>query len=50
MLMNAGMNVAESAARRMSQAHAKDSPAPAAAPLIAAMTGLSSARIARMFG
>ena len=50
MLTNAGTNAAASEAIRMSQAHASESPAPAAAPLTAAMTGFSSARIARMFG
>src|SRR5207253_10519592 len=49
MLMNAGMNVAASAAIRMSHAHANESPAPAAAPLTAAITGFSSARIASTF-
>ena len=50
MLTNAGTNVAESAATRTSQAQASDKPAPAAAPFTAAITGFSSARIARMFG
>ncbi len=48
--MNAGTKLAESAAIRMSQAQANDSPAPAAAPLTAAMTGFSRARIASTFG
>ena len=48
--MNAGTKVADSAAIRMSHAHASDRPAPAAAPLTEAITGLSSARIARTFG
>ena len=50
MLMNAGTKLAESAAIRRSQAQANESPAPAATPLTAAITGFSSARIARMFG
>ena len=50
MLMNAGTNVAESAAIRRSHAHASDRPAPAQGPFTAAITGFSSARIARMFG
>ena len=50
MLMNAGTKVAVSAATRMSQAQASESPAPAAAPFTAAITGFSSARIARTFG
>ena len=37
-------------ATRMSQAQAKDRPAPAAAPLTAAMTGFSSERTSRTFG
>jgi hypothetical protein len=49
-LMNAGTKLAASDASRMSQAHAKESPAPAAAPLTAAITGFSSERMARMFG
>ena len=48
--MNAGTKLAASDARRMSQAQANESPAPAAAPLTAAITGFSSARMARMFG
>ena len=44
--MNAGTKLAASDAIRMSQARASDSPAPAAGPLTAAMTGFSSARIA----
>ena len=43
--MNPGTNAAVSAAIRMSQAQASESPAPAAAPLTAAITGFSSARI-----
>ena len=50
MLMNAGTKLAESDAIRMSQAHAIESPAPAAGPLTAAITGFSSARIASTFG
>ena len=48
--MKPGTNAAVSAAMRMSHTHASDRPAPAAAPLIAAITGFSSARIARTFG
>jgi hypothetical protein len=48
--MNAGTKLAESAASRKSQAQASERPAPAAGPFTAAMTGFSSARIARMFG
>ena len=44
--MNAGTKLAERAAMRTSQASASDIPAPAAAPLTAAITGFSSARIA----
>ena len=50
MLTKAGTKLAESAAMRRSQAQAKDIPAPAAGPLTAAITGFSSARIARTFG
>ena len=50
MFTNAGTKTAASAAMRMSHAHANDIPAPAAAPFTAAITGFSSARIARMFG
>ena len=50
MLMNAGTKVAESAAMRRSHAHASERPAPAAAPLTAAITGFSRARIARHIG
>ena len=50
MLTKAGTKLAESAAIRMSHAQAKDIPAPAAGPLTAAITGFSSARIARTFG
>ena len=42
--MNAGTKLAERAAMRMSQASASDMPAPAAAPLTAAITGFCSAR------
>ena len=48
--MNPGTKVATSAAIRMSQAAASESPAPAHGPLTAAITGFSSARIRRMFG
>src|SRR3990170_590769 len=48
--MNPGKTAASSDAIRTSHAHASERPAPAHAPLIAAMTGFSSARIARMFG
>ena len=48
--MKAGTKVALCAASRRSQAHANESPAPAAGPLTAASTGFSSARRARMFG
>ena len=48
--MKAGTKVAASEAMRMSHAQATDSPAPAAAPLTAAITGFSSARIASTFG
>ncbi len=44
--MNAGTKVDPSPATRMSQAHASESPAPAAGPFTAAMTGFSSARMA----
>ena len=47
---NPGMKAADSAAMRMSQAQASDSPAPAHGPLTAAITGFSSARIASTFG
>ena len=50
MLMNAGTKLAASAAIRRSQAQANESPAPAAAPLTAAMTGFSSRLIAITFG
>ena len=50
MFTNAGTNTAASDAMRRSQAQAKDIPAPAAAPLTAAITGFSSARIASTFG
>ena len=50
MLMNAGTKLAESDAIRRSHAQAIESPAPAAGPLTAAMTGFSSARIASTFG
>ena len=45
-----GANTAASDAMRMSHTHASERPAPAAGPLIAAMTGFSSARMARTFG
>ena len=48
--MNPGTKVAASEAMRTSHAQASESPAPATGPLIAASTGFSSARIARMFG
>ena len=48
--MKPGTKVASDEATRTSQAHASDSPAPAQAPLIAASTGFSSARIARTLG
>ena len=48
--MNAGTNVAVSAAIRMSHAQASDSPAPAAGPLTAAITGFSSSRMAWIVG
>ena len=47
--MNAGTKLAVSAAMRMSHANASDIPAPAAGPFTAAITGFSSARIARTF-
>ena len=50
MLMKAGTKLAESAAMRRSQAQANESPAPAAAPLTAAITGFSSRRMASTFG
>jgi hypothetical protein len=50
MLMKAGTKVALSAARRRSQAHANERPAPAAGPLTAASTGFSSSRTARIVG
>ena len=45
-----GTKTAASDATRTSHATASESPAPAAAPLTAAITGFSSARIARTFG
>ena len=45
-----GTNVAASDATRTSQAQANESPAPAAGPLTAAITGFASARILRTFG
>ena len=48
--MNAGTKLAVSAAIRTSHAQANDSPAPAAAPFTAAITGFSSARIATTLG
>ena len=50
MLMNAGTNDAASDAIRMSQAHAKLRPAPAAGPFTAASTGFSSSRTALIVG
>src|SRR5437588_2043987 len=47
---NPGTKNAASDAMRTSHAQASDSPAPAHAPLTAAMTGFSSARMARTFG
>ena len=48
--MNPGTNVASDEPMRTSHAHASERPAPATGPLTAAITGFSSARIARMFG
>ena len=48
--MKPGTKLASEAAIRTSQAQARESPAPAQAPLIAATTGFSSARMARTFG
>ena len=48
--MKAGTKLAASEAMRMSHAQASERPAPAAAPLTAAITGFSSARIARSSG
>src|SRR5215207_8419770 len=48
--MKPGTNVAASEAIRMSQAAARESPAPAHGPFTDAITGFSSARMARMFG
>ena len=48
--MKAGTKLAESAAIRISHAHANERPAPAAAPLTAAITGFSSSRIASTLG
>ena len=48
--MNAGTKLAWSEAMRKSHAQANESPAPAAAPFTAAITGFSSARSARTFG
>ena len=48
--MNAGTKLADSAAMRTSQAQASESPAPAAGPFTAAITGFSSRRIASTFG
>ena len=50
MLMNAGTKLAESAAMRRSQAQANDMPGAGCRPFTAAITGFSSARIARTFG
>ena len=47
---NPGTNVADSAATRRSQAQANDSPAPAAGPFTAAITGFASERTSRTFG
>ena len=48
--MKPGTNVATSAAIRMSQAAASESPAPAQGPLTAAITGFSSPRISADVG
>ena len=48
--MKPGTKLAVSAAMRRSHAAASERPAPAVGPLTAAITGFSSARIARMFG
>ncbi len=48
--MKPGTKLASEDAIRTSQAQASESPAPAQAPLIAATTGFSSARMARTFG
>ena len=48
--MNPGTNVAASDATRRSQAQAKERPAPAAAPLTAAITGFWRERTSRTFG
>ena len=50
MPMKPGTKFALSAAIRRSHAQASERPAPAQAPFTAAITGFSSARIARMFG
>ena len=48
--MNAGTKTACSEAIRRSHAQASESPAPAAGPFTAAITGFSSARNASTFG
>ena len=48
--MKPGTNDASVEATRMSQALASESPAPAAGPLTAAITGFASPRISLMFG
>ena len=48
--MKPGTKVAASDATRRSQAQANESPAPAAAPFTAAMTGFWSERMRRTFG
>ena len=48
--MKPGTKVASDEPMRTSQAHASERPAPATGPFTAAITGFSSARIARMFG
>ena len=50
MPMKPGTKLATVGGDRTSQAQASESPAPAAGPLTAAITGFSSARIARTFG
>jgi hypothetical protein len=50
MPMKPGTKLALSAAIRMSQTQASESPAPAQTPLTAAITGFSSRRIASTFG
>ena len=41
-LLNAGVSLTPSAAKRMSQEHAMERPIPAAAPLMAAMIGFGT--------